>query len=833
MNNQNIKIGIDLGTTNSEVAISTGGSIEIVKNIFGDEYTPSVFGIDRAGNKIIGKKAYEKLFKDASPEEFKNNKAEVKRLMGTADTVHFERTGEQMTAEQISAEILKNLKEDVVRKHSGFDTRAAVITIPAYFSALQSEATKRAGNLAGFEHVVLLQEPIAAAMSYGFMNAQDENWLVYDLGGGTFDVALISSKEGSLTVLGQNGDNFLGGKDFDWLIIDKIIVPKLQKTFNLDTLDRSNPEYRSVFAKLKYHAEQVKVFLSQYDSYTIEVENIGTDDDGKDIYATIDISRQEFEELIKPLVDRTIDLAKKTITESGLKQTSVHKVILAGGPTQIPYVRQRLEDKLKIEIDTSADPLTAVARGACIFAASQRIPQDIIQKKETTETGTKNITLHYDSLTAEDEETVSGVIKELKDSDEEYYIQIQGDSGHYGGTKFKLKKGNFFDTVAIEPHKENLFWIYLFDGQGNPVPVDPDSFSITHGLSVSGAPLPHTIGIAVAKQQVDGIVEVFDKVFEKGDVLPLKSKPRTYHTIKQLKKGETDSLPIKVREGESDIPDRNEYICDLFIPADNLPYDLPAGTEVDITIEVTESREVLVNAFIPSIELSLNARATIHAENVDTDTLQTELHQQSERANKISENNSSSEQKSINNTIQSLRESLKNADQDEDEKRKADKQLRDLKEELDKAEKNKEMPQLIKDFRSKLVDVKELIEKIGSEETKERDEQQLEVLEKEGESAIANNDKQLLLDVSEQLYDLGGRVTFSNPAAWVHMFNKITDGTHTFTNEEEARYYIDKGKRAINTADDDELKRCVQNLLELMPSEEQATVTSKMSGITY
>ncbi|MFH1863171.1 MAG: Hsp70 family protein, partial [bacterium] len=485
MSNQNIKIGIDLGTTNSEVAVSKGGTVEIVKNIFGDEYTPSVFGVDKAGNKVVGKKAYERLFKDSSPEEFKNNKAEVKRLMGTSDTVHFERLGKDMTAEEISAEILKSLKEDVVRKHPGFDTRAAVITIPAYFSALQAEATKRAGTLAGFEHVVLLQEPIAAAISYGFMNAKDENWLVYDLGGGTFDVALISSKEGSLSVLGQNGDNFLGGKDFDNLIVDKVIVPKLLEGFNLSDFDRNNPEYRSVFAKLKYYAEQAKVYLSQYDSYTIEVENIGTDTDGKEIYTTVEISRSEFEELIRPLVDRTINLASKTIVESGIKPASVHKVILVGGPTQIPYIRQRLEQKLQIEIDTSADPLTAVARGACIFATSQRIPQELSSKDKPAEAGTKTLTLYYDSLTSEDEESVSGVVNELKDSDEEYYIQIQSDSGHYGGTKLKLNKGKFFDTVTIEPQKENLFWIYLFDKQGNAVPMDPDSFSITHGLSVS------------------------------------------------------------------------------------------------------------------------------------------------------------------------------------------------------------------------------------------------------------------------------------------------------------------------------------------------------------
>src|SRR3989338_1610543 len=151
MANQNIQIGIDLGTTNSEIAVNNGGNVELVKNVFGDEYTPSVFGIDKAKNKVVGKRAYERLYKDASEEEFKNHKAEIKRLMGTSETTHFERTDLEMSPEEISAEIIKSLKEDILRKYPDFNITAAVITVPAAFSVLQSEATKRAGNLAGFK----------------------------------------------------------------------------------------------------------------------------------------------------------------------------------------------------------------------------------------------------------------------------------------------------------------------------------------------------------------------------------------------------------------------------------------------------------------------------------------------------------------------------------------------------------------------------------------------------------------------------------------------------------------------------------------------------------
>ena len=214
---KNIEIGIDLGTTNSEISIFNNGKVEVVKNTFGSEFTPSVFGVNKAKNEEVGRNSYNRYFKDSNKDEILNNKPEIKRLMGTSDTIYFPRIDKSYNAEEISSKILSALKQDAVRKKQDINTNAVVITIPAYFSTIQAEATKRAGILAGFEYVVLLQEPIAAAISYGFANTEScsEVWLVYDFGGGTFDSALISSKDKNLSILSHNGDNFLGGKDID------------------------------------------------------------------------------------------------------------------------------------------------------------------------------------------------------------------------------------------------------------------------------------------------------------------------------------------------------------------------------------------------------------------------------------------------------------------------------------------------------------------------------------------------------------------------------------------------------------------------------------------
>lgn len=180
---KNIAIGIDLGTTNSEIAVFMDGKVEVLKNTLGDEYTPSVFGISKGGQEEVGKKPYTRYFKDANKDEVENNKPEIKRLMGQSEKIYFPRNKTSYLPEEISAKILLNLKQNVARKSDKINTQAAVITIPAHFDTTQCEATKRAGNLAGFEHVILLQEPIAAAISYGFSSDKNETWLVYDLGG--------------------------------------------------------------------------------------------------------------------------------------------------------------------------------------------------------------------------------------------------------------------------------------------------------------------------------------------------------------------------------------------------------------------------------------------------------------------------------------------------------------------------------------------------------------------------------------------------------------------------------------------------------------------------
>lgn len=829
-----INIGIDLGTTNSAVAVNYNNKTEIVKNSAGSDYTPSVFGIDKSGNKIVGVKAYDRLYKSSSDEEIKNNKAEVKRLMGTGETIHFARINSDLTPEDVSAEILKSLKGDAVRKFSELSSVAAVITIPAHFSSLQAEATKRAGQLAGFKHVVLLQEPIAAAMAYGFEKSDNENWLVYDLGGGTFDVALISSKDSNLTVLGHSGDNFLGGKDFDLKIIDEVIKPEILKKYKLTDFDRSSDKYTSIFARLKAAAETAKIELSQYSKTTIEIEDIGSDENGEEVYVSINLTREQFEEIIAPHITKTIELVKETLKDSGVSQSSVTKIVLVGGPTQIPYVRKALEDEFKITVDGTIDPLTVVAKGASIFGLSQRIPIEILNAGRETVKDEMNVTLNYDSMTSDEDQFVTGIIKELRDIEDDYFVQIQSDSGVYTSSKIKLKNGKFSDTIAIEKGKTNAYWLYLFDDTGNTMPIFPDSFSVTHGLTVDGAPIPHEVGVIYAKKNFDSgfqLTEICDTYFEKNSVPPLK-KTENYKTIKKLEKGKENELPIKVYEGNSTNPSNNEVITQLQIDGKKLPYDLPESTDVDITISIDESRTVAVEVYIPSIELTLNARADTYKQNVNVAELEKDLAVQKERLKSIKKNVSEEEYEQLENTIDDLGTNIKNANLDNDDKNKAERDMRELKTSFDSLEKSKELPQLNDEFNSKVENAKEVITELDDSPEKSEILSDLKVLEDEGEKAIKSSDKTMLLRVNEQIEQLTFRSVFQNPAAWVHMLNQIKEKKSELTNQTDAAYFIDKADKAVSNEDVEELKRCVRNLIELLPKETQDEINSSMSGIT-
>ncbi|MDD5701286.1 MAG: Hsp70 family protein, partial [Dehalococcoidales bacterium] len=302
MERATIDFGIDLGTTNSKIAVFNGPGTTVFKNNDDLEYTPSAVWIDSKGRIYVGRNAKDRLESDSA-----NTYSEFKLQMGTSRIYRFAASERQMLPEELSAEVLKSLRNSV-EKRTGEKVTAAVISVPAAFELPQCDATNKAAKLAGLSFSPLIQEPVAAALAYGFQSKSDRVfWMVYDLGGGTFDVAIIQVRDGQIQVVNHSGDNHLGGKLIDWEIVDSLLVPSLTKEYALSEFNRANPKWNAAFAKLKLKAEQAKIALSNDDSTVITIDPLCIDDKGMPINFEYELKRSEIEPLIEPFIERSIN----------------------------------------------------------------------------------------------------------------------------------------------------------------------------------------------------------------------------------------------------------------------------------------------------------------------------------------------------------------------------------------------------------------------------------------------------------------------------------------------------------------------------------------------
>ena len=348
-------IGIDLGTTNSCVAVMEGGQPTVIANAEGDRTTPSVVAYTKEGERLVGKVAKRQAV--ANPE---NTITSIKRLMGTDQKVTL--NGKQYTPQEISAMILSKLKQDA-ESYLGEKVTQAVITVPAYFNDSQRQATKDAGRIAGLEVLRIINEPTAAALAYGLDKGENKSQkiLVYDLGGGTFDVSILEIGDGVFEVLSTNGDTHLGGDDFDNRIID-ILVDDFKKTNNIDL--RSD---KLAMQRLKEAAEKAKIELSATPKTTISLPFISADATGPK-HLEYDLTRAQFEAATSDYIDKTIECTKRALSDAKLSINDINKVILVGGSTRMPAAYEAVKNFTGKEPFKGINPDECVAIGAAIQA---------------------------------------------------------------------------------------------------------------------------------------------------------------------------------------------------------------------------------------------------------------------------------------------------------------------------------------------------------------------------------------------------------------------------------------------------------------------------------
>ena len=346
-------IGIDLGTTNSCFAVMEGGEPTVITNQEGARTTPSVVGFAKNGERLVGQLAKRQAV--SNPE---NTIISIKRHMGTDYKVNVE--GKSYTPQEISAMILQKIKADA-EAHLGEPVKQAVITVPAYFTDSQRQATKDAGTVAGLEVLRIINEPTAAALAYGVDKGEDGKILVFDLGGGTFDVSILELGEGVFEVLATSGNNHLGGDDFDQRIMDYLISEFKKET----GIDLSNDKLAD--QRLKEAAEKAKIELSGVASTQINLPFITADATGPK-HLDVTLTRAKFDELTRDLVEATIEPTRKAMKDAGLSASDIDKVLLVGGSTRIPAVQEAIKRELGKEPTKNINPDECVAIGAAIQA---------------------------------------------------------------------------------------------------------------------------------------------------------------------------------------------------------------------------------------------------------------------------------------------------------------------------------------------------------------------------------------------------------------------------------------------------------------------------------
>ncbi len=754
----------------------------------------------------------------------------------------FPASGREMTPEELSAEVLKALRDDVQRA-TGDPLSAAVVTVPAAFGALQCQATSTAARLAGLETVQLMQEPIAAAIAYGINpGARDQRWLVYDLGGGTLDIAVVSTRDGNLTVLEHRGNNMLGGKDIDRLIVESILLPRLAEQFNLPSPDADPESYQQLVRRLAVKAEEVKIDLSSRDEALCSLFDVGDDADRKPLEAEISISRRQLEALVEPTIRKTLALADEALSAARLAGRDLDRVLLVGGPTQMPFVRIAIQEHLNTTVDHSLDPMTVVARGAALYASTVEIEKPTPAAKP----GAVQLKLAHQTVSAATKASVAG---KVVDDGGAGGIEVRLDSkaGYWNSGWVPVRDGYFEIEVQLQEGKLCPFYIYVRSAKGDTLEVEPGEFMIRHGLEPSAPPLPHTISVEVVRPS--GRIEL-DPIFPRNTPLPAE-KHVQYRADRTLRPAEPGtSLAVKLWEGEDlGDPEANEWVGNVQVTSEMIRRPVPENKELELFFKIDASRLITVDIFIPHLNQHFTNGVYIPEKEQQTEadvvrrlmrvitTLTDGLTLLHEHIDQQPDTDFAASFTTLRREIQdfdmAVGASLEDDERNPEDARRLIAEGRDLRNQIAAMERRAGIDRIIIQkglAAQKTLDAaQEVVEKCGNAVNKF----EFDALKKELERAAQRHDERGVAKCVADLEALQFRVLENHDWYWRSMFESFLSDGVSFTNTTAARQWIGQGEIAIREGDGTTLRKAVRALFGLAsPSgAEQARLKALRSGI--
>jgi len=593
-------VGIDLGTTNSAICSYDGSETRIWKSPEQNDVTPSAIYIDRRGNKYIGTRAYE-----SAPLSPDNAAMLFKRLMGTSTPVQLSAVNLTKTPEECSSEVLKVLFGYLPEEIRNDPDTGTVITVPAAFNQMQKDATMQAASMAGLGKVALMQEPVAAVMSVMRARNTDGMFLIFDLGGGTLDIAIAESLGGQVNLLAHGGIAMCGGRDFDRMLVDNVVRPWLLEHFDLPEDFSVNPSFKSLIQLATRATERAKIELSAREDSVIslaETEARVRDINNKEIYLDIPLLRDAYDRLIAERVGETIESAQEALNKAGLSPHDLERIVFVGGPTNYKPLRDKVAFELGIPGSTDVNPMTAVAEGASLFAESIDWGSQNRSRKSTrgqiSSGGRLDLSFNYIARTPDVKAKIAVQLAGQAASGSEFQIDSV-DTGWTSG-RMPLKHGATFD-VSLTKTGENTFKVFVFDSVGGPITLKQDSIVITRtAATVDAIPASHSIAIA-ALDKVGG-PQVLEYLVKSGDSLPKKGS-KTFKAAESLKAGSTGSLNFALWEGEIEDPIiDNRPIGVLKISGSDFDDGvIPAGADLECEYEILDSGNIIFEVSVPYI----------------------------------------------------------------------------------------------------------------------------------------------------------------------------------------------------------------------------------------
>lgn len=833
-----IDYGIDLGTTNSAIARMDNGEPVIKKTDTLKDTMPSCINFNKKQSIIAGDAAANQFRSDRlralkTMKSDANTFIEFKRTMGTDKTYSSSNMNKDYTSEELSSEVLKKLKSFITDE----EIKSIVITVPAKFTINQKDATSRAAKLAGFEHCELLQEPIAASMAYGLdSTSKDGLWLVFDFGGGTFDAALLKVEDGIMKVIDTEGDNYLGGKNIDYAIVDEILIPDLKSKFKIDSfLSGSKLEYfRNA---LKDFAEDAKIALSFAPSTDVlsQLNDFPEDDEGTEIELDLKVTESIFEPVVKPIFQKAIDICKELLKRNNLSGNNLGALILVGGPTYSPILRKMLKEQVTEKVDTSCDPMTVVAKGAALYASTVNLSDEIIEKNRDK---TKiQLGLGYEPTTVENEEFVT--IKILKDKTdgkipEKCFAEVVRTDKAWSSGKVQIDDAGEVVEVKLNEGKANAFNVFVYNEQGDLIPSEPNDFTIIQGSKVGCATLPYNIGIEILSKSNNRLVVRTIKGLEKNQSQPATGTANNLKTQKDLRPGlKDDFIKIPVYEAEHDANNSraiyNQHVFNAIITGEDLPGHLPAGSSVDLTLKVKDGN-INLSAYFPTLDYTHELQYESKNEGqIDANWLESEISKARQTLNIIKQEGDFSDKETLNklsNEISELEKLLEQGRSDYDRKKQVLDNLRRSLRKLDDLQDSTEWPKTEEELKDAFYKLEETFKEFEGKVDGLNEERVKEAIAQFKEQ-IPQVIKEKSVKVAKELIDLMRGMAFTIVDAglgaqmeiiMLKQFNDEFD-IHDWSDRNKAKMLISQGLQiAATNPSKQRLRPIVIELYKLLPN---------------